>query len=461
LVLGGDAPLHGALRAQIAADGLYLTPAIVPPVDLCERDRPAVVVLVLRETGAPIGLQTVRDLRRADDSLPIILVVPCSSENLAIAALRAGVTDYFRTPLDVADLAAAIRRAASRYNAPGSGARHDVGATRWRGSAREATDSRFRGDERLVGDSPALRRMKQFLARVASADANVLITGESGTGKELAAELIHRNSRRARRPFISINCAAIPEGLLENELFGHERGAFTGAEGARDGRLRQADGGTVFLDEIGDMSLHAQAKILRATDTKEVSRLGGRQTIVVDMRIIAATNGDLDQLVRAGRFRQDLYFRLNVARVDMPPLRDRKEDLPALSRYFIREFNSRFRTDVQGLSDAALELLSSYDWPGNVRELRNVIEASFLNLSCGRIDVLDLPERFSARFGQAEGRSRDERAQLLAALHATNWNKTETARSLRWSRMTLYRKMAKYSITSRRRGEAKRAAVTL
>ena len=276
-------------------------------------------------------------------------------------------------------------------------------------------------------------------------DIHVLITGETGTGKELVAEAIHEGSDRRARSFVRINCAAIPESLVENELFGHERGAFTGAESQRGGLLEDGAGGTVFFDEVGDMSPLAQAKILRVIENKEVRRLGGRGTILIDIRVLAATNQDLEQRVSGGAFRADLYYRLNVARIHVPPLRQHKEDIPELTDHYIKDCNQRFGGTVEGVDDAVLQRWLQYDWPGNVRELRNVVESSFLKARSGRISLSALSGHFLELLERRHGTT-DERQQLLDALFRADWNKTRAAETLRWSRMTLYRRLAKHGL---------------
>jgi two-component system response regulator HydG/two-component system response regulator AtoC len=303
------------------------------------------------------------------------------------------------------------------------------------------------GERLMVGESPSIRKIKSFIRKVAVTDSNVLITGETGTGKELVAELIHKNSRRAGRPLICLNCAAIPDSLAESELFGYERGAFTGAYAAYEGKLTQADGGTVLLDEIGDMSLSAQAKLLRLLDKKTIQRVGGRRDVTIDLRVTAATNQDLEELMAAGKFRRDLFYRLNVAHIGLPPLRARKEDLPLLLRHFIGEFNARLAKQARGISPRLVERLLRYDWPGNIRELKNMIEVCLMNLNAGTIDFTDIPEQYRDKL---EDCSTDEKASILSALFSTKWNKSKAAQRLHWSRMTLYRKLARYHIISSR-----------
>jgi two-component system response regulator HydG/two-component system response regulator AtoC len=298
----------------------------------------------------------------------------------------------------------------------------------------------------MIGASNPLQEIKLSLARMAASNCTVLITGETGTGKELAAEFIHRNSRRNHRPFTCINCAAIADSLFENELFGHSRGAFTGADAAQDGLLAAANGGTVFLDEIGDMSLAAQAKILRVLENKEVCRVGGTRCTQLDIRFLAATNQDLEGMVATGRFRKDLFFRLNVAPVHMPALRERKEDVPQLVEHYAREFRSGTKSGPVRFSDECLRILIRYDWPGNIRELKNLVEF----LSVAEVPSPIQPEHLPRKFTDAAQRCGTvqelERDSLIAALHWAKGNKTAAARRLRWSRMTLYRKLTKHQL---------------
>jgi transcriptional regulator with PAS, ATPase and Fis domain len=300
----------------------------------------------------------------------------------------------------------------------------------------------------MVGNSVFIQEIRNCISQLAATSSNVLVTGETGTGKELVAQSIHRKSARAPKPFVCVNCAAIPDTLMESEFFGYERGAFTGAHASKQGKLALAQGGTVFFDEIGDMTTYMQAKILRAIEGKEIQPLGGRGNVPVDFRVIAATNQDLDRLVSEGKFRQDLYFRLNVGWIHVPPLRERKEDIPALIDYYIADMNVSFGRRVEKLDDGALEQLVRYSWPGNIRELRNVLEAAYVRLPSAQTSVLSLPQPFPRRLlNSLEGFSQSERDHLIAVLSATKWNKSATAQKLNWSRMTLYRKMAKYQIT--------------
>jgi DNA-binding NtrC family response regulator len=309
----------------------------------------------------------------------------------------------------------------------------------------------------MVGSSRVLQELKHSLGKVAASNCTTLITGETGTGKELAAEFIHRNSARRSRPFICINCAAIPDSLLESELFGHSRGAFTGANEQYEGLLTSANGGTVFLDEIGDMSLFAQAKILRVLEKKEVCRIGATRTLHLDIRFVAATNQNLEAMAAQGAFRKDLYFRLNVAHVHVPALRERREDVPALLEHYGREFLTQRESVAEAIpgsrslefSEECLRYLLRYDWPGNIRELKNLVEC--LSISDLRNPIM--PEQLPQHFGGLSScdtapAKNPERESLISALFWAKGNKSAAAKRLRWSRMTLYRKIAKHKVFS-------------
>jgi transposase len=299
----------------------------------------------------------------------------------------------------------------------------------------------------MIGESAPMRALQAYIGKVAVTDSHVLITGETGTGKELAAQQIHQRSSRWQQPFICLNCPAIPDSLFESELFGYERGAFTGAVTRSRGAFERAEGGTLFLDEIGEMHPYAQAKILRAVEERAVHRLGGQQRIPLNIRIIAATNQDLEQRVAAGQFRPDLYFRLNVASIHLPPLRERTLDLWPLCEHYIRALNRQSEREIEGFTADVFAALLRYAWPGNVRELKNLLEAIFITVASGVITFMDLPESFRRRLGDAEGLPLNEREQLLAALVSTQWNKSQAAQQLHWSRMTLYRKLRQYHLT--------------
>ena len=389
------------------------------------RDLRAKVLILFHGAAEDSSLEQAAEVRMKFPSLPVILIAEASAPDLASEAYRAGLTDYLREPLGPRDLAQALDRCLSGHAANPLG-----------------------GEERLIGNSPGMREVKAQIQRIAGTSANVLITGETGTGKELVAELLHRNSIGRTGPLVCVNCAAIPDTLLESELFGYEKGAFTGAAASRQGKLEQADGGTIFLDEIGELNSLAQSKLLRAIETRQIDRLGGRTNRTVNVRIIAATNRELERVVESGGFRSDLYFRLSVVRLHLPPLRERKQDIPHLLDYFISELNSRFGRQVRALTDESIRQLICHDWPGNVRELKNVLEASFVELPYPSMRYLELSEGFRKRLAATATTPSTERERVLAALMYNNWNKSRAAEQLQWSRMTLYRKMARYELAA-------------
>ena len=320
--------------------------------------------LILMDVRLPWmnGLDAVDAIQKLDRRTPIIIMTAHGTRDTALDAVRRGAYDYFTKPFRLDEMEIIVRRALEKKRLIGEVER-----------LREqlATGSR-RG--RIVGSSPAMQEVMRLIDRVGPTDSTVLILGESGTGKELIAEAIHSASTRSARPFVKLNCAAIPETLLESELFGHEKGAFTGAVARKLGKFEQADGGTLLLDEIGDMTLATQAKILRALQERELQRVGGSQTIKVDVRILASTNKDLEKAVKEGTFRDDLYFRLNVVTINVPPLRDRRDEIPELADHFLAEANGRLNRSITRLAPDTLAALMEYGWPGNVRELRNMVE---------------------------------------------------------------------------------------
>ena len=417
----------GCLAESLAAEGyrICIAPTEATLLSLIERGQASLIILgalVPASDPRPL-LQHIRELTRA----PIVFLPEASSEALAIDALRLGVNQYLPPPASVDQVRDAVLRLLRTTN-PAAAPVED-----------------------MVGESPAILRLKSALPRLGQSHCSVLIIGETGTGKELVAEAIHRLSPRRDQPLLAVNCAAVPDSLLESELFGYERGAFTGAAARTDGLLHAAHRGTLFLDEIGDMSLVAQAKILRAMETRRVQRLGSREPVQVDVRFVTATHHDLDRRIQEGGFRPDLYFRINVASIDLPPLRERVEDIPLLVRHFLDIFGASGIT----LSDSAVALLAGYRWPGNIRELRNVVQAALVYLTKSVIGVEDLPASFLSRAGQPvrasthEWSAQVERSRVLAALQETRWNKSRAAEALHWSRMTLYRKMAKHRIAPR------------
>ena len=376
-------------------------------------------------------------IRKIDPYLPLVLITNRSSEALAITALRNGVNDYLKVPFSDRELISSCQR---WIPLPLCGGTAVAGAN----LSRQSTE------RSMVGRSTTMNEIKAYIERVARTDSTVLITRETGTGKELAAELIHRQSHRGAYPLVRINCAATPEGLVESELFGYEQGAFTGAVSTRSGKFEMASGGSLFLDEIGEMTPCTQSKILRCIESKRVYPLGGKGAIPLDIRIIAATNQNPEDLISEGKFREDLYYRLNVARLHLPALRDRREDIAELVAFGIRKMNRKFHRNVRNLKEDVLRLLLRYDWPGNVRELMNVLEGAYINMPDRRIEFADLPVYFRNKLSESEHLPSNERRRILTTLLETNWNKSTAAAKLKWSRMTLYRKMTKYHIVQNR-----------
>jgi two-component system, NtrC family, response regulator AtoC len=390
-----------------------------------------------------------------DDSIAVILMTAVPDVRTAVDAIKAGAYDYIVKPFDVDELLLLVKQAAQQRVLE-----REVCYLR-------AELDRAHGFDSLVGRHPAMVRLYEQIAQVAQTHATVLVSGESGTGKELVARAIHRQSPRRDQPLVAVNLAAVPEGLFESELFGHEKGAFTGAHSRKLGKFELAHGGTLFLDEVGSLRVDLQAKLLRALQEREVERLGGTRTIPVDVRVIAATNEDLRQLVRTRAFREDLFYRINVAALAIPPLRDRKEDIPILVEHFIRKYAREFKKDVRGISRGALPSLGAYDWPGNVRELENVIERSVALATRPVIRLDDLPLDLAihdeparspggaAPLSLKEARDRFEQVYILRALERENWNQSRAARSLGVHRNTLLARLAGWGI--RRDEDAGRA----
>jgi len=346
------------MRVLSAADG-------PTGLSLAAEELPDVVLLDIR-LGTESGLDVFRELRRIDSKSLVIFITGHGTTDTAIEAMKLGAYDYLVKPLDLEQLQTVVAQALAISRMMHVPALVEQGN-------RSETQA-----ERLVGAGSAMQLVCKQIGRIAAQDVNVLILGESGTGKELVARAIYQHSGRVGGPFLAINCAAIPESLLESELFGHERGAFTGAERRRIGKFEQANGGTLFLDEVGDMSLSTQAKILRLLQERQFERVGGNESLTSDVRIVAATNQSLDDLIQQGRFRKDLYYRLRGVTIQLPPLRERREDIAELSHYFLFRYNHQLGTSVQSISPAAMDLLENYSWPGNVRELESVIREALI-----------------------------------------------------------------------------------
>jgi two-component system nitrogen regulation response regulator GlnG len=351
-------------------------------IDAVAAERPDVVLLDVRLPDLS-GLEAFDRIRGIDPRLPVVVMTAYASTDTAIEAMKRGAFEYLLKPVDLHQLLDVLERAAELRRMQA------VPAVIGGSGAEEPAE----GEDRIVGVSPAMQEVYKAIGRLAPQDVTVLILGESGTGKELVARALYQHSKRADRPFLAINCAAIPDTLLESELFGHEKGAFTGADRQRIGKFEQAHGGTLFLDEVGDMTPATQAKVLRLLQERRFERVGGRDTIAADVRVIAATNQDLDQHVAAGKFRQDLFYRLNGFTLTLPPLRDRKEDVPLLAAYFVRQANRLLGKDVRAVAPEAVALLQAAPWPGNVRELQGVIRSAVLQAPGDVLTAEALPPR--------------------------------------------------------------------
>jgi len=388
-----------------------------------DRTPDLLVVQLLPERDCP-GARTIQRLREQNQKLRIIVISPSGSAEVTQQAVRLRVDDFFTLPAQSEAFRASVAALIAGQEAPIRAGEHEP---------------------LLVGESANMVALRRYVARVAMTDSNVLILGETGTGKELVAELIHKSGARSDKPFVAVNAAAIPESLFESELFGYEKGAFTGAYTKSHGKLRQAHCGTIFFDEIGDIGAGAQAKLLRAIESHEVFPLGATRGSQIDVRLIAATNRDLNDLVGSQQFRQDLFYRLDVVRIEMPPLRNNREDIPRLLKHFVETFNRRLCRHVHGFDEDAAELLTLYEWPGNIRQLRNLVEACFVNTTSDYLGVCDFPSHFRAELETKLDLG--SRKGLIRALQACNWNISHAAWRLHCSRMTVYRRMARFRIS--------------
>lgn len=389
------------------------------------------------------GIELCERLAACSPNLPVIVITAFGTLDSAVAAMRAGAYDFITKPFEIEQLVLALDRAIQHKRL-----QEEVRRLRESAGIPDA-------DTSLIGDSTAMRAVRALIRRVADTDSSVLINGETGTGKELVARELHRYSSRRHSPFVAINCAAMPEPLLESELFGHTRGAFTDARADRAGLFIQAHGGTLFLDELGNMPLELQPKILRALQERQVRPVGANQEFAFDARLVSATNTDLESAVDEGRFRQDLYFRINVVNIHIPPLRERGSDVLLLAQHFVRIFEDRMKKGVKGFVHGAAEKLQSYDWPGNVRELQNSVERAVALATHELIMVEDLPEKIrnyrpthlqvpSDNPSELITLEELERRYILRVLDAVHGNKTDAARILGLDRKTLYRKLERF-----------------
>ncbi len=441
LIVDDEANARTALAELLRDEGFEVEMAAdaFKALGKVEAFAPHVVVTDLKMPGMD-GIELVKKLRAAEDGTAIIVMTAFGAVATAVAAMRAGAADYLTKPLDFEELLVVLDKVLEQQ-----ALRRETRQLRQRVRDRVAPTN-------IVGVSPPMQQVFEIVDQVAPSRATVLISGESGTGKELVANAIHQRSPRVNGPFIKLHCAALAESLLESELFGHEKGSFTGALGRKDGRFSLADGGTLFLDEIGEISPAIQVKLLRFLQEHEFERVGGTQTIRVDVRVIAATNRDLPKEVAAGRFREDLYYRLNVVNLVMPPLRDRRSDVPALAKFFLDRYAKENGKAIDGFSPETVELLMAYDWPGNVRELENAIERAVV-LSVGSlVELKALPPTVAPRV-TAGGMpiipgallADIERFAILETLKATGGSTSKAADLLGISVRTIQYRLHEYS----------------
>jgi two-component system, NtrC family, response regulator HydG len=410
------------------------------------RDRAFDLVLMDIRMVKVSGIEALSEIKSYNPAIPIIMMTAYASVDTAVETLKKGAYDYLTKPLDFDELRFAMERAMDHSQLKQENR-----------ILRESLGGRF--DRRnIIGRSGPMERLLETVAQVAPSEATVLVVGESGTGKELIAGAIHHNSQRKEGPLVKMNCAAVTETLLESELFGHEKGSFTGAYKRKEGRFVQAEGGTLFLDEVSEMSLAMQAKILRVLQEMEITRVGGEGPLKVDVRLVAATNKDLMQEIEAGRFREDLFYRLNVVTLKIPPLRERPEDIPLLAQHFVKEFARKNQKPVKGFTPQAMDRLLKYGWPGNVRELMNAVERAVV---LSRSDYLgdeafapalpagpdeEKPEQIEGKGPANLPLEEVEKTTILNTLEAAGGNKSETARRLGITRRTLHKKLKKYGL---------------
>jgi two-component system response regulator AtoC len=448
LIVDDEKTQREGLRAALEDHyDVYLADSAAEAMGLLEREHFDVLLTDFRMPNED-GLKLIGRAKSLPKPPICILMTAYGSEELAVEALKKGADDYIpKGKLQIDELEFRIRRAMRQQTLETENV-----------SLKQQLDKKF-GSEGIIGESPQMKEILDTVRQVASSPVTVLILGESGTGKELIAKAIHQQSPRAKASLVTVHCAALPANLLESELFGHEKGAFTGAHERRVGRVEQAQGGTLFLDEIGEIDATTQIKLLRFLGERTFERVGSSKTLSADVRLIAATNKDLKAMVKAGTFREDLYYRLSVVTIWLPPLRERIEDVPLLASAFLKEFATRDHKTINGFEAAALEAMMNHDWPGNVRELRAAVERAVVFCRRDQVSVKDLPPEMRDGLGQGTSGSKPlsmadrqmtvqeaEKQLIIRALQDNNGNRTEAARKLGMSRRTLHRKLHKYQL---------------
>jgi two-component system nitrogen regulation response regulator NtrX len=446
LVVDDEQGIRAALGQLLEYEGYDVRTASNASDGIAEYQkwRPDLVFMDVKMGGMD-GLEALKRLREFDPSATVVMISGHATIRTAVEATQLGAYEILEKPLDTDRILVMLRNAFEHLELREENT-----------ILRSVSTTPYE----IVGDSGAMRALTDKIKKVGTTPARVLITGENGTGKELVARALHKNSTRAKKTFVEVNCAAIPGELIESELFGHMKGSFTGATQDRAGKFEQAHNGTLFLDEIGDMSLAAQAKVLRVLQDNVITRIGSAKPISVDVRVITATNKNLEAEIAAGRFREDLYYRLNVVPIHVPPLREHREDIPALVDYFIAVLSAREGVTPRKMSEGALERLKSLDWPGNVRELRNTVERLLILATGPEISAKDIDRLAGARTADDTGlgnltqcktfeefKDAAERAYLLGKLREFDWNVSETARAIEMPRSNLYKKIERYALT--------------
>ena len=446
LVVDDEQGIRGALGQLLEYEGYEVHTASNADEGLAEyqKFRPNLVFMDVKMPGMD-GMEALKKLREIDPAATVVMISGHATIRTAVEATQLGAYEILEKPLDTDRILVMLRNVFDHLNLREENSR-----------LKNISTSPYE----IVGRSPVMRALVEKIQKVGATPARVLITGENGTGKELVARALHRHSPREGKPFVEVNCAAIPQELIESELFGHMKGSFTGAIADRAGKFEQANKGTLFLDEIGDMSMSAQAKVLRVLQDNVITRIGGSKTITVDVRVLAATNKNLEQEIAAGRFREDLYYRLNVVPIHVPPLREHREDIPDLVDYFISVLSEREGITPRRVGETALARLMELDWPGNVRELRNTVERMLILATGPELSAKDVDRLAGARVADDTGlggltalktfeefKEAAERAYLLSKLREFDWNVSETARAVEMPRSNLYKKIERYALT--------------
>ena len=442
LVVDDEAIVRESLQDWLTDAGYQVLTAESGPkaLEVIEMEKPGIMIADLVMPGMD-GIELMKKAKALQPGLEVVIITAYASIPTAINAMKEGAYDYIEKPFCPERAELLVKKLAEHQELVEENL-----------SLRQKLEDHYRF-ENIITKSPKMQRVIEVIKVVAKSNATVLITGESGTGKELVARAIHSQSNRHSKPFIAVSCAALPESLLESELFGHEKGSFTGAYAQKKGKFEFAEGGTLFLDEIGEMSANIQVHLLRVLEEKEFTRVGGNEPIKVDVRVISATNKDLRKAIEKQEFREDLYYRLNVVNIELPPLRERKEDIPILAEHFLNKFASENRKEVSGFSPEAMEFLLDYDWPGNIRELENAIERAVILAKDSIIVIDDLPqESLMLAYPNTPKKSikEVEKEHILKVLRNTGENYSEAARILGISRMTLYNKAKEYGFDVRK-----------